>query len=392
MGRTDATAGIGTASLAVDSTAMVEAELLSIGSELMLGETVDTNAAYLAHELATLGIPLRHARMVPDDRSVIRDAFAEARSRSAVVLATGGLGPTHDDLTREGLADALDEALTEDPDLVAVIEDRFRAFGPMPAANRRQAQLTPSAEAVPNPIGSAPGWWVEREGSILALMPGVPSEMRLMWTDRLRPRLAERFALPPLAMRTVKAFGIGESALAERLGTMLESPPPGVDAGIYARDDGVHVRFSTAGDPGGLDPLVAATRDALGDHAYGIDDEDLASAALARLGGLGAETLASWEADTGGALLGILSATPVSEGAARFVGGILDAGGASGPPVGDAIIQLSLLPQDAHGRSRVRVAVTGNVSLPMTELRIHGSGLQRLRRAAFAALDAVRRL
>jgi nicotinamide-nucleotide amidase len=371
---------------------MVEAELLSIGSELLLGETVDTNAAYLARELAALGFPMRHARMVPDDRSVIRDAFTEARSRSAVVLATGGLGPTHDDVTREGLADALGEALAEDPELVAVIEERFRAFGPMPAANRRQAQLVPSAEAVPNPIGSAPGWWVERDGSVVALMPGVPSEMRLMWTDRLRPRLAERFTLPPLAMRTVKAFGIGESALAERLGTMLESPPAGVDAGIYARDDGVHVRFSTLGDPDGLDPLVAATRDALGEHAYGVDDDDLASAALARLGGLGVETLASWEADTGGALLAILSATPAHEGAARFVGGILDAGGASGPPVGDAVIQLSVLPQDAHGRSRVRVAVTGTISLPMTELRIHGSGPQRLRRAGFAALDAVRRL
>ena len=81
-----------------------------------------------------------------------------------LVLATGGLGPTHDDLTREGLADALGETLAEDPALVAVLEERFRAFGPMPAANRRQAQLIPSAEAVPNPIGSAPGWWVEVDG------------------------------------------------------------------------------------------------------------------------------------------------------------------------------------------------------------------------------------
>jgi hypothetical protein len=193
-------------------------------------------------------------------------------------------------------------------------------------------------------------------------------------------------------MRTVKAFGIGESALAERLGTLLDAPPAGVDAGIYARDDGVHVRFSTAGDPAGLDALVSATRDALGEFAYGIDDEDLASAALARLGALGASTLASWEADTEGALLAILSAMTPREGAAHFVGGILDAGGASGPPVGDAVIQLSLLPQDARGRSRVRVSVTGTIVLPMTELRIHGSGPQRLRRAAFAALDAVRRL
>ena len=109
-------------------------------------------------------MPLRHVRMVPDDRAVIRDAFAESRARSAVVLATGGLGPTHDDLSREGLADALGEALAEDPELMAELEERFRAFGPMPAANRRQAMLIPSAEAVPNPIGSAPGWWVDRDG------------------------------------------------------------------------------------------------------------------------------------------------------------------------------------------------------------------------------------
>jgi nicotinamide-nucleotide amidase len=371
---------------------MVRAELLSIGSELLLGETTDTNETFLGGELAALGMPLRQVRMLPDDRAVIRDAFVDARSRSAVVLATGGLGPTHDDLTREGLADALGESLAEDSALVVTLEERFRAFGPMPVANRRQAQLIPSAEAVPNPIGSAPGWWVERDGSIVALMPGVPSEMRLMWTDHLRPRLAERFGIAPLAIRTVKAFGIGESALAERLGPLLEAPPTGVDSGIYARDDGIHVRFSTAGDAAELEPLVVEVRDALGQLAYGVDQDNLGIAALARLGTLGASTVATWEADTDGALLAVLAATPARDGAARFIGGILDTGGASGPPVADAVIQLSLLPQDAHGRSRVRVAVSGAVAMPTTEIRIHGSGPQRLRRAAFAALDAVRRL
>jgi nicotinamide-nucleotide amidase len=371
---------------------MVQAELLSIGSELLLGETVDTNAAFLGRELAALGMPLRHSRMLPDDRAAIRDAFAEARARSEVILATGGLGPTHDDLTREGLADALGEELVEDAGLITTLEERFRAIGPMPAANRKQAQLIPSATAVPNPIGSAPGWWVEVDRAVLALMPGVPSEMRRMWTDELRPRLAERYELPPLAIRTVKAFGIGESALAERLGSLLGAPPDGVEAGIYARDDGIHVRFSTTGDAARLDPLVAAASDALGDLAYGVDDGDLATAALARLGALGVGTLASWEADTAGALLAILAASVPLDGSARYVGGILDTGGASGPPVGDAVLQVSLLPQDVHGRSRVRAAVSGAVSMPTTELRIHGSGPQRLRRAAFAALDAVRRL
>jgi len=370
---------------------MTNAELLSIGAELLLGETVDTNAAFLGRETAAIGLPLRHARMLPDDRGVIRDAFNDARARSTVILATGGLGPTHDDLSREGLADALGEALRPDPGLMATIEERFTTLGPMPAANRRQAMLIPSAQALPNPIGSAPGWWVETDGVVMALMPGVPSEMRRMWTDEVRPRLEARFALPPLAMRTVKAFGMGESGMAELLGRLITKPPAGVEAGIYARDDGVHVRFSTHDHPSALDSLVAEALATLGEAVYGTDDDDLATVALSRLGAMGISELSSWEADTEGALLAILAAAAVQEGSARYIGGVLDMGTPSGPPVGDAVLQLSLLPQDAHGRSRVRLALSGAVAMPMTELRIHGTGPQRLRRAAFAALDAVRK-
>jgi nicotinamide-nucleotide amidase len=370
---------------------MTNAELLSIGAELLLGETVDTNAAFLGREMAGLGLPLRAVRMLPDDRAVLGEAFSEARERSAVVLATGGLGPTHDDLSREGLADALGEELVEDPSLLARLESRFGGADRMPATNRRQAMRVPSAEALPNPIGSAPGWWDDRDGVVVVLMPGVPSEMRRMWADEVRPRLAARFALPPLAIRTVKAFGIGESAMAERLGTILTEPPAGVEVGIYARDDGVHVRFTTHADPAPLDDCADAAVAVLGADAYGTDGVDLATAALARLAVLGAATVASWESDTDGALISIMAPAGPAD-AARYVGGVLDAGTPTGPPIADATIQLSLLPEDGHGRSRVRVAVSGAVAMPMRELRIHGSGPQRLRRAAFAALDAVRRL
>ena len=371
---------------------MKTAELLSIGAELLLGETVDTNAAFLGAQMATLGVPLGAVRMLPDDRAVLRDAFAGAMARSAVVLATGGLGPTHDDLTREGLADALGEELAEEGGLIAQLEERFRAYGSMPVANRRQATLIPSAEALSNPIGSAPGWWVERDGAIVVLMPGVPSEMRRMWAEQVRPRLAERLAVPPLAVRTVKAFGVGESAMAERLGSLLTDPPHEVDAGIYARDDGVHARFSIRGDPDVLDPLATEALARLGDDAYGTDDDDLAGVALAKLGFLGVATLSSWESGTEAALQAILAAAAPPDGAATYVGGVLDMGTATGPPLADACLQLALLPQDAHGRSRVRVSLTGGVMLTTSELRIHGSGPQRLRRAAFAALDAVRRI
>jgi nicotinamide-nucleotide amidase len=386
-----------TASSGLDSGAMVShhdaptAELLSIGSELLLGETVDTNAAHIGGELSRQGFVVRGVRELPDERSVIADAFNQARSRSELVVATGGLGPTHDDLTREGLADALGEELSESPALADRLRERFQAFGRMPQINLRQATLIRSAMPLENPIGSAPGWWVDRDGSVVVLLPGVPSEMRRMLAEEVVPRLARRFPLRPLHQRVVKTFGVGESAVAERLATLLSSPGRGVEAGIYARDDGVHVRFSTRGDPLSLAPAAGSALELLGTDAYGTDGETLPGAALAALGRHGAQTLASWEADTQGALLAILAATPASDRTARFVGGVLDVDSASGPPLADAVLQLSLLPQDEHGRSRVRVALSGAVTVPTTELRIHGSGPQRLRRAAYAALDQVRR-
>jgi len=366
--------------------------LLSIGSELLAGETVDTNAAFLGRKLRQLGIRLAEVRQLPDDRDVIAKAFVQAAIQADVVLATGGLGPTHDDLTREGLAYAVGEELVLDRELEADLRERFAAHGRMPESNLRQAMRVASAQVLANPIGSAPGWWVERGDGVIALMPGVPSEMRLMWEQEVAPRLATRVGRAPLAVRTVKTFGVGESAAAELLGEVLSAPPAGVEAGIYARDDGVHLRFSTAREASALDPLAARAAQLLGAQVWGADDDDLASVALVALGRSGAATVASWEADTGGALLAILAAGTATDGAARYVGGLLDAGGAASAPVADAVIQLSLLPQDAHGRSRVRLAVSGRPSLATDELRIHGSGPQRLRRAAFAALDRIRRI
>jgi nicotinamide-nucleotide amidase len=366
--------------------------LLSIGSELLAGETVDTNAAFLARGLGRLGFVLATVRQLPDDAAVIAAAFAEARGSADLVLATGGLGPTHDDLTRDGLADALGEELLPDAGLEAALRERFAAFGRMPASNLRQALRIPSAEILPNPIGSAPGWWVDRDGVVVALMPGVPSEMRRMFDTELAPRLTARFSPTLLRVRAIKTFGIGESAVAELVGDLLERPGAGVAAGIYARDDGVHLRFMAAGDGPALEAAAARARAALGPAVWGEDADDLATVALAGLGRVGVGTVASWEADTRGALLSLLSAASQVDGAARYLGGVLDTGGSPAPPVADACLQLSLLPQDAHGRSRVRVALSGSVKLEPMELRIHGSGEQRLRRAAYAALDQVRRL
>jgi len=214
--------------------------------------------------------------------------------------------------------------------------------------------------------------------------------MHRMFEEELVPRLAARFALTATVVRTVKTFGIGESAVAELVGDLLERPGDGIQAGIYARDDGVHLRFA-ASSPAPVEAAVTQARNALGEAVWGADADDLGTVALAACARAGARTVASWEADTRGALLAILSAVSTADGLASYAGGLLDAGGAAAAPVADAVIQLSLLPQDGSGRSRVRAAVSGHLTVKPTELRIHGSGEQRLRRAAYAALDLVRR-
>ncbi len=372
------------------------ARILSIGTEILFGEIVDTNAAYLAGEMARLGVTLTGTRQLGDDRARIAAAFAEALRDVDLVVATGGLGPTHDDLTREGLAEALGEELTEDPALHKRLVERFGGAGRMPASNLRQALRIPSAEALDNPIGSAPGWWVEHEGRVAVLMPGVPSEMRRMWPEQVVPRLAARHALTPLRARTVKTFGIGESAVVEKVGDLLERPGDGIQAGIYARDDGVHLRFSTRVDGGRLDVPVARALLLLGNDVYGTDDETLPAVALRALAGAGCASLATVESGTGGALLAILAGHAPSAGEARFAGGILAMNGQprADPPRADATLAVELGEPGTLGRSRVRVtlgAAAAGMGFTEREVRIHGSGPQRLRRAAFAALDQVRR-
>jgi nicotinamide-nucleotide amidase len=368
--------------------------LLSIGSELLLGETVDTNAAFLGRELAALGLDLRGVRQLPDDRKLIASAFTEALADHDMVLATGGLGPTHDDLTREGLADALGEELHEDADLAAALRERFGGADRMPASNLRQALLIASAQALDNPIGSAPGWWVERDGHSAALMPGVPAEMQRMWREQVAPRLKRVHRLEPLATRTVKTFGLGESSVAERLGDLLEAPGDGVDAGIYARDDGVHLRFNTRLGTARLEDPSRRTIEALADDVYGTDDQTLPGVALAALNGAGIRSLASVESGTDGALLAILAGHQRSDGEAAFRGGVLVM--ENDVPVAladaDAVLTVRLAAPAALGRSRVTISLEApRIGFGARVVRIHGSGQQRRRRAAFAALDLVRR-
>jgi nicotinamide-nucleotide amidase len=230
---------------------IVAAELLSIGSELTTGETRDTNAGELARALSGRGIAVLRIQALPDDLEVVTKALAAALEQADIVVSTGGLGPTPDDLTREAIAAVTGETPAVDAGLEAWLRNlwdrRGMAFAEI---NLKQAWLIPSATAIPNPNGTAPGWWIERaDGRIVVALPGPPREMRPMWTDWVLPRLEARGPGREQDVRTLRLTGIGESQVADRLGeSLLRAPNPVV--ATYARSDAVDVRIAARPDGG----------------------------------------------------------------------------------------------------------------------------------------------
>ena len=221
----------------------MKAEIVSVGTEILLGEILDTNAQYLAVRLPPMGIDVYYVSTAGDNLQRLADTIGRAHKRSDLVLITGGLGPTEDDLTREAIALSLDEEMYVDREMEERLRSFFAARGfTFPERNVKQAMLIPSARAIPNPRGTAPGWWVEKDGRIIVAMPGPPPELERMWEVEVAPRLAQLGTGEVIVSRTLKTIGIGEGHLDETLGELLKSQNPTI--GVYAKPDGVHVRLT----------------------------------------------------------------------------------------------------------------------------------------------------
>lgn len=306
---------------------LLTAEILSIGSELTVGETRDTNGGELARALSLEGVTVGRITAVPDRLDVVTDSFRDAVARADLVVSTGGLGPTPDDLTRESIAAAFGETPVVDPEIDAWLRGRWERRGlPFPEINLKQAWVIPSCEPLANPNGSAPGWFVaQQDGQVVVAMPGPPREMRPMWENEALPRLKARGLGRDLAVRTFRLTGIGESQVAEILGEdLLRRSDP--EVATYARLEAVDVRVSAAGSLGGgaagdsaqarVDAASAIVLERLGGYVWAEGDTTWSAAIGERLGQLGWR-LAIHEVGTGGqlgALLGDVQWLALGEG------------------------------------------------------------------------------
>jgi nicotinamide-nucleotide amidase len=302
------------------------AEIICVGTELLLGDILNTNSQYLAKELAALAVPHFYQTVVGDNVDRVHQAIEIAAKRSSILIFTGGLGPTPDDLTTESIASYFKTPLVEHPEVIADIERKYAHRGrTMTASNRQQALQPVGADILPNPLGTAPGMiWQPREGLTIFTFPGVPREMYRMWRDTAVPFLKTLgYGQNTIYSRSLRFFGIPESALAEQVNHLFDSTNPTVAP--YAGMGQVRLRISARAANEAeantlIEPIEQEIKQIAGENYFGSDEDTLASVVGQLLVAKG-QTLAVAESCTGGGLGQMLTDTPGSS--SYFMGGII---------------------------------------------------------------------
>lgn len=304
---------------------MPDAEIIAIGSELLGSQRLDTNSLYLTDQLNALGVEVVRKTVVGDERERLVDSILGAIARSQIIVLTGGLGPTEDDLTREAVASALGRTLEFSRPICDQIEERFRRFGrKMVEINRRQAYLVSGAQALTNDRGTAPGQWIEHNGVALMLLPGPPNELKAMFERECLPRLEK--VLPAQAIRTrqLRCVGIPESDLDQLISPVYKSYPT-LATTILAVSGEIHVHLRARSPR--AEEAEAVVEDAfrkidalLGDRVYSRNNDSLEKVVGDMLRARNA-TLSVAESITGGLLGGRITAVPSASD--YFLGGFL---------------------------------------------------------------------
>lgn len=340
-------------------------EIVTIGDELLLGFTIDTNAAHLARELAAIGVEITHRSSVGDNAADIADAVGQAIERTGAVITTGGLGPTADDMTKPAIAQLFGRAMHRDEEIIEAMKARWarlKRTGAFPESNIAQAMIPDGAEILPNRHGSAPGIWLEDErGRWVAMLPGVPREMRGLLADELLPRIRIRVEkwsgadIPVVRSRTLRTTGIAESALADLLGELAKGVD-GMGLAFLPSVESVDLRLTVRGLPSAeadakLDAAVLKLRNIAGRYVYGEEGADLAEIVLSACRKTGLR-IAVAESCTGGMLGERLTAIPGSSDV--FLGGVI----AYDNSVKRKLLDVSDADLEEHGAVSEEVATT----------------------------------
>lgn len=302
----------------------MKAEIITIGDEILIGQIVDTNSAWIAARLNEAGIRVTGRVSVGDQAEEIADAVDRAMRRAEVVVVTGGLGPTRDDITKQVLADIFGGGMREDAATLESVGEMLRRRGvDFNALNRSQAVVPAAARLLPNPNGTAPGMWFEKEGRILVSLPGVPFEMKPLMTDQVLPQLRGRFDLKRIIHRTMITHGIAESMLAERIAPWEDALPAGLSLAYLPAPSGVRLRLSAYEADGEMEAVVAerfATLEKIiPGNVIGYESENLESTVAKMLTARGL-TLSVAESCTGGHISAMFTSMP---GASEyFLGGV----------------------------------------------------------------------
>jgi nicotinamide-nucleotide amidase len=303
----------------------MKAEIIAVGSELLTPDRIDTNSLFLTEELNKLGIEVLRKTIVGDNHDLLAEAFRDALNRVPVVISSGGLGPTEDDLTRETVADLLGRKLQRDEAVVQAIEARFRSFKrEMPALNLRQAMVPEGAEVLENPRGTAPGLWLEDKGRMIALLPGPPRELKPLFREQVLPRLQKRAGSVRMIHRELRVTGLGESHVEERI-RPIYTRHPDVNTTILATPGEIQIHLRRWTDDAAeantrLDEIVRSFELALGDRIFAhaaIPLEEVVSQLLIE----NRATISAAESCTGGLLAERLTRIPGSSN--YFLGGVV---------------------------------------------------------------------
>ncbi|MDV3310058.1 MAG: competence/damage-inducible protein A [Cyclobacteriaceae bacterium] len=305
---------------------IIKAEILAIGDELLYGQTLDTNSHYISAEMDKIGVRVIRRTTVGDNEGDILKAFAEAESRADIILISGGLGPTSDDLTKPCLAKHFGCAIKMNEEALKEVAEFFHRRGrELTELNRQQAELPECCEKISNPLGTAPGMWFDRNDKIFVSMPGVPHEMVHMMQTEVIPRIRRKFTLPVIVHQMIRTAGIGESFLADKIASWERSLPPHIRLAYLPNEGGVKLRLTAIGeDEEKIRKEFAALRDSIlplaGQYIFGFSDEPL-EVVLGKLLIEKGLTLSAAESCTGGHVSHTITSVPGSS--AYFLGSIV---------------------------------------------------------------------